>query len=141
MTKYIYPQGSICIPSAVYDEASDVGHGVAFAVEFYNRENLLLPSFQYDPQTNLSTVISFSIDNGSKVQLADDVEPIRITFNQVGFLFDQKIHVFPQPSQLHTVSCGYWDPDEHIWLSDGCRLNLELSNLERAVCDCFNLFI
>ena len=76
-------QGPNCIPSAVYDEVSDTAHGVASAVQFCNRENLLLPSFQYDPQTNLSTVISFSIDNGSKVQLADDVEPIRITFNQV----------------------------------------------------------
>ena len=43
----------------------------------------MLPSFTYDPQTNLSTVIGFSIDNGSKVQLAGDAEPIRITFNQV----------------------------------------------------------
>ena len=77
-------QGSICIPSAVFNDANEVAHhGVASALDFYNGENLMLPSFQYDPQTNLSTVISFSIDNGSKVQLAGDDEPIRITFNQV----------------------------------------------------------
>ena len=78
-------QGSICIPSEVYEDANDdaVHYGVASALEFYNGENLLLPPFQYDPQTNLSTVISFSIDNGSKVQLGGDAEPIRITFHQV----------------------------------------------------------
>ena len=81
--KIIFPQGSICIPNAVYDKTNETVPGVASAVEFYNRENLLLPPFQYDPQTNLSTVISFSMDNGSKVQLADDVDPIRITFNEV----------------------------------------------------------
>ena len=59
------------------------GHGVASAIEFDNKENLLLPSFQNDPKTNLSTVISFSVNNGSEVQITYDSLPVRITFDQV----------------------------------------------------------
>ena len=76
-------QGSICIPEEVYNNIDITGHGVASAIEFDNKENLLLPSFQNDPQTNLSTVISFSLNNGTEVKIADDSLPIRITFDQV----------------------------------------------------------
>ena len=60
-----------------------MGHGVAIALEFYNGDNLLFPSFQYDPQSNLSSIIGFSLDNNSKVELSRDAQPVRIRFKQV----------------------------------------------------------
>ena len=60
-----------------------MGHGVATALEFYNGDNLLFPSFQYDPQSNLSSIIGFSLDNNSKVELSRDAQPVRIRFKQV----------------------------------------------------------
>ena len=104
--KHRYQQGSICIPSAVYEEAGFVSRGVASAFEFYNGENLLLPAFEYDPHTNLSTVISFSIDNNaSKVELAEDSEPIRITFKQV-FFSDRYIYCL-SPA-FPSAKCKLW---------------------------------
>ena len=76
-------QGSICIPEEVYNNINMTRHGVASAIEFDNKENLLLPSFQNDPETNLSTVVSFSLNNSSEVKIADYSLPIRITFDQV----------------------------------------------------------
>ena len=76
-------QGSICVPRGVYIGPDNNNHGVASSIEFNNKENLLLPPFQNNPRTNLSTVISFSINNGSQVQITDDSSPIRITFDQV----------------------------------------------------------
>ena len=64
-------------------ETNGIGHGVAIALEFYNGEDLLFPSFQYDPQSNLSSIIGFSLDNNSKVELSRDAEPVRIRFKQV----------------------------------------------------------
>ena len=60
-----------------------MGHGVATALEFYNGDNLLFPSFQYDHQSNLSSIIGFSLDNNSKVELSRDAQPVRIRFKQV----------------------------------------------------------
>ena len=76
-------QGSICIPREVYDNTDNAGQGVASAIEFNNKENLLFPLFQNNPQTNLSTVISFSMNTSSEVQITDESSPIRISFNQV----------------------------------------------------------
>ena len=56
---------------------------MATALEFYNGDNLLFPSFQYDPQSNLSSIIGFSLDNNSKVELSRDAQPVRIRFKQV----------------------------------------------------------
>ena len=79
---------------------------MASAFEFYNGENLLLPAFEYDPHTNLSTVISFSIDNkASKVELAEDAEPIRITFHQV-FFSDRYIYCL-SPA-FPSAKCKLW---------------------------------
>ena len=60
-----------------------MGHGVATAMEFYNGDDLLFPSFQYEPLSNLSSIIGFSLDNNSKVELSRDAEPVRIRFKQV----------------------------------------------------------
>ena len=76
-------QGSICIPNEALSTTNGMGHGVATAMEFYNEDDLLFPSFQYDPQSNLSSIIGFSLDDNSKVELSRDAEPVRIRFKQV----------------------------------------------------------
>ena len=76
-------QGSICLPAEVWGTKPGLGHVVVSALEFYNGENLLFPAFQTHPQSNLSSIISLSVDNNSKVELPLDGEPIRIRFNQV----------------------------------------------------------
>ena len=60
-----------------------LGHGVATALEFFNGDNLLFPSFQHNPWSNLSSIVGFSLDNNSKVELPHDAKPIRIRFKQV----------------------------------------------------------
>ena len=49
------------------------------------------------------------------------------------------LNVIPQPSQLRHVSCGFWDLEAQSWSSEGCRLNQELSNYQKTVCDCVHL--
>ena len=63
--------------------ANGLGHGVATALEFFNGDNLLFPSFQHNPWSNLSSIVGFSLDNNSKVELPHDAKPIRIRFKQV----------------------------------------------------------
>ena len=125
-----------------------LGHGVATALQFFNGDDLLFPSFQYDPQSNLSSIIGFSLDNNSRVELPRDAEPIKIRFKQVIIFFQftiDKIFI-SQPSHLHNVSCGFWNLDDQLWSEEGCRLNVGQSSLEETVCDClhltsFNLFM
>ena len=139
---YTCCQGSICIPREVYDNTDNAGQGVASAIEFNNKENLLFPLFQNNPQTNLSTVISFSINSSSEVQITDESSPIRITFNQVKSLFPSSIWMTSsilQPSDLQSVFCGYWDANDLVLSSKGCRLNKEFSDNEKTVCECFHL--
>ena len=76
-------QGSICLPGEAWSSTPGLGHVVVSAFEFYNGDNLLFPAFQTHPQSNLSSIISLSVDNNSKVELPQDGEPIRIRFNQV----------------------------------------------------------
>ena len=44
-----------------------------------------------------------------------------------------------QPSDLQSVLCGYWDANDLVWSSKGCRLNKEFSDNEKTVCECFHL--
>ena len=97
-------QGSICVPRGVYTSPDNNNHGVASSIEFNNKENLLLPPFQNNPRTNLSTVISFSINNGSDVQITDESSPIRITFGQVQKLI-LIINYMVSPSAFGTAKC------------------------------------
>ena len=76
-------QGSICLPSEVWGTKPGLGHVVVSALEFYNGDSLIFPAFKTNPQSNLSSIISLSVDNNSKVELPLDGEPIRIRFNQV----------------------------------------------------------
>ena len=76
-------QGSICPPAEVWGTKPGLGHVVVSASEFYNGDNLLFPAFKTHPQSNLSSIISLSVDNNSKMELPLYGEPIRIKFNQV----------------------------------------------------------
>ena len=133
-------QGSICIPNEALSTTNGMGHGVATAMEFYNGDDLLFPSFQYDPQSNLSSIIGFSLDDNSKVELSHDAEPVRIRFKQVIMFtkFRSKILIF-QPSYLDEVSCGFWHLGDQLWSEEGCHLNVGQSSFEETVCDCFHL--
>ena len=73
-------KGSICIPAHLSD---GYGRGVATSLMFQNGDDLLFPSFHYDPQTNLSSIIGLSLDNDSKVEISHGDEPVRIKFKQV----------------------------------------------------------
>ena len=44
-----------------------------------------------------------------------------------------------QPSDLQSVFCGYWDANDLVLSSKGCRLNKEFSDNEKTVCECFHL--
>ena len=44
-----------------------------------------------------------------------------------------------QPSDLQSVFCGYWDANDLVLSSKGCRLNKEFSENEKTVCECFHL--
>ena len=113
---------------------------MATALEFYNEEDLLFPSFQYDPQSNLSRIIGFSLDNNSKVELSRNAEPVRISFKKVKIFIKLNLKILiSQPSHIHDVSCGFWHLDDQRWSEEGCHLNVGQSSLEETVCDCFHL--
>ena len=44
-----------------------------------------------------------------------------------------------QPSDLQSAFCGYWDANDLVWSSKGCRLNKEFSDNEKTMCECFHL--
>ena len=44
-----------------------------------------------------------------------------------------------QPSDLQSAFCGYWNANDLVWSSKGCRLNKEFSDNEKTVCECFHL--
>ena len=136
-------QGSICLPGEAWSSTPGLGHVVVSAFEFYNGDNLLFPAFQTHPQSNLSSIISLSVDNNSKVELPQDGEPIRIRFNQVTQYIivecDFKWLLLFKPSNPHEISCGFWDMENQWWSDEGCVLNLAQSNGMETVCDCFHL--
>ena len=49
------------------------------------------------------------------------------------------LNIIPQPSEIQNVSCGFWDLEAQKWSSEGCRLNRELSDNQKTVCDCVHL--
>ena len=83
----IFSQGSICVPKEALNATDGLGNGVATSLEFYNGDDLLFPSFHYEPESNLSSIIGFSLDNNAKVELSRNAEPVRITFKQVTLIF------------------------------------------------------
>ena len=81
------PLGKICIPNIAYSTTKQ-GLSVASALQFNNKGGLIFPLLSNHPQTNLSSIISLSIDNKTHVDLPSGSPPVRITFYQVCQIFD-----------------------------------------------------